>query len=1066
MLTLIAFFTTTIGAAEPDAEQLKFFEMKVRPLLVEQCFTCHAADKHKGGLRLDSLEAILKGGDTGPAVVPGKPEDSLLIKAILYTDDELLMPPKEKLTGKGGKMPAADIQTLTQWVKMGAPFPKGGKIVAEKKQKQIGAEDRAFWSFQPLKNPPLPAVKNAAWPKNPIDQFVLSKLEAEQLAPAGEAQRTALIRRVYFDLIGLPPAPQEVDEFVADASRDAYEKLIDKLLASPRYGEKWARHWLDLVRYAESDGFKQDAYRPNAWPYRDYVVKAFNEDKPYDRFVQEQIAGDEIAPNDPNVLVATGFMRHGMYEYNQKDAAKQWSEILNDITDTTGDVFLGLSMGCARCHDHKFDPILQADYFQLQAFFSPILMRDDLTLSTPAQKSEYDAKMKSWEEKTKTIRDQIAEIEKNFYRNAEAALIKRFPPEIFEMLKKPAEQRSPLEQQYKDLAYRQLETNVDGKIKGDARAKWTALKLQLAEFDDIKPKPLPPALAVTDVGPVAPPTFIFGDKQKRTFEPGFLTVLSSLNPGAPKIEPQKTSTGRRTALAKWLTRPDHPLTTRVIANRIWQFHFGRGIVPTSSDYGHLGEKPSHPELLDWLATRFVADGWSFKKMHRLIMTSATYRQAALRETPAVAKIKDPENRWLWKMSTRRLEGDQIRDSLLSLSGELSLNEGGPAADPTGVRRSIYTKVIRNARDPFLEAFDAPDFITSSASRSVTTTATQALLMINGIWPLQRAEKFANRLRQYKSNPNELITQAYKLAFGRLPDDKERAAAAAFLSKSTEPVVAGAPLAALGAPVTATMPHVGGQAAIFNNGSPDDFLRLADSPTLPSADFTIEAIVQLETIYDNAAVRVIASQWNGKQDQPGWSFGVTSEKSKHQPRNLILQLVGDASKGGGGYEVIASDLRLELHKPHYVAVSVKIKDTTDAGVTFYMRELSDPDAPLKIANVKHRVTGHYRSTVPLIIGGRDGAAVMGWDGLIDEVRIANVALSRERLLLNEPDSRDGIVANWRFEPDKGVFKDSAKYQADLAHNASNKPGAEPVKSDVGLIDFCHVLMNANEFLYTD
>ena len=634
-----------------------------------------------------------------------------------------------------------------------------------------------------MRRPTVPDVADGGWSKNPIDRFLFARLAAEGLTPAPEADRRTLIRRASFDLIGLPPTPEEVEAFVADDAPQAYERLIDRLLADPRHGERWARHWLDLVRYAESDGYRQDAYRPDAWRYRDYVIRAFNEDKPYDRFVTEQLAGDEIAPGDPEPRVATGFLRLGTYEYNQRDVPGQRETILNDITDVTGDVFLGLGIGCARCHDHKFDPILQVDYYRLQAFFTPVQPRDDLPLASAEELSEYRRKLAAWEAKTAEIRAEIAEVERPYLEEAAVAAITKFPADIQALIAKPSSERTPLEEQLADLAYRQVTYEydiIDVKMKKSKdKERWERLKKRLAEFDRDKPEPLPKAPAVADVGPTAPPTTIPGDRKGREIEPGFLTLL---DPGTAEVSsvPAADSTGRRTALARWLTRPDHPLTTRVMANRLWQYHFGRGLVATSSDFGRLGERPSHPELLDWLASEFVGHGWSLKHMHRAIMTSAAYRQSALRPAPEAARLKDPDNRLLWRMNTRRLDIEPIRDAMLAVSGELDPAMGGPSGDASGPRRTVYTKVIRNTRDPLIDAFDSPDGSNSTPTRNATTTPTQALLMINGPWTLARAGAFADRLRREASDDEGRIALAYQLAFGRPPEPAERDEAVEFL----------------------------------------------------------------------------------------------------------------------------------------------------------------------------------------------------------------------------------------------------------------------------------------------
>ncbi|MEA2632555.1 MAG: hypothetical protein QOE66_2774, partial [Chloroflexota bacterium] len=747
-------------AAEPAPEALKFFETNVRPILAESCFKCHGPTKQKGGLRLDSREALLRGGETGPVVVPGSRDESLLIEAIHY--DGLEMPP-------GGKLDDAKIAVLTRWVEMGAPWPEADRsqpgAAASPSKPRISDDDRKFWSFQPVRRPDLPPVGDDGWVENPIDRFILARLSAEELTPAPEADRATLIRRAAFDLTGLPPTPEEVEAFVADDAPRAYERLIERLLASPRYGERWARHWLDLARYAESDGYRADAYRPETWRYRDYVIRAFNDDKPYDRFVAEQIAGDELAPGDPSMMVATSFLRLGTYEHNQRDVPEQRRTILNDITDVTGDIFLGLGVGCARCHDHKFDPILQADYYRLQAFFTPLLPRDDLALCTPEQWRVYQEKQAVWEARTAEIRAAIEALERPYQEKAAQGAIDKFPKETQAILAKPESERTPFEQQIYQLAYRQvLDEQEKPKLNDADKAREKSLLKQLAELDHLKPEPLPRAFTVTDVGPSAPPTRIPGDRSERTIEPGFLTLL---DPGPAKVARgpmMANSTGRRTALARWLTRPDNPLTPRVLVNRLWQYHFGRGLVGTPSDFGRLGERPSHPELLDWLASEFVARGWSLKTMHRLIMTSGTYRQSALRPAPAIARVKDPENRLLWRMNTRRLEIEPIRDAMLSASGELDVVMGGPSVATTEPRRAIYTKVMRNTHDPLIDAFDAPDGSNTTPTRNVTITPTQSLMLINGGWTLDRARAFAGRLERLEgSDPSRRIALAYRLA---------------------------------------------------------------------------------------------------------------------------------------------------------------------------------------------------------------------------------------------------------------------------------------------------------------
>lgn len=774
-----------------NPENLKFFEAQVRPLLVEKCLKCHGPDKQKGGLRLDSKTALLAGGESGPVIAPGDPHTSLLVDAIEYKDLE--MPPEGQLT-------PAQREVLTRWVEMGAPWPGGGgesgasgTPAPRAVKNSISDEDRAFWSFQPLKRPPLPDVADSGWVRNPVDRFILERLHAADLTPAPEADRRTLIRRLTFDLWGLPPTPEAIAEFLADESPDAYEKLVDRLLASPRYGERWARHWLDLVRYAESDGYRQDAYRPDAWRYRDYVIRALNEDRPYSTFLREQIAGDELDPANPEMKVAVGFYRLGTYEFNQRDVIGQWNAILNDITDVVGDVFLGLGMSCARCHDHKFDPILQRDYYRLQAFFTPIYPRDDLDLASADRTQRDRSKLAAWEARTAEIRREIASLEKPFREKVARSAIDKFPDDIKAILTRPAAERTPREQQLAALAYRQVTVEIEPPNftnvmkKSAVKGEWEALQKKLAEHEAEKPVAAPRVMTVTDVGPEAPPTIIAGDRSKTPIEPGVPTIFDPEPTPIERPAAAPTSTGRRSALAEWMTRSDNPLTTRVIVNRLWQYHFGRGLVATASDFGRLGERPSHPELLDWLATEFVARGWSLKQMHRLLLTSAAYRESSHHASPESARRVDPENRLLWRAPVRRLEIEPIRDAMLTVSGELNAAVGGPSVEVAEPRRAVYAKVRRNTVDPMYEAFDAPDGSISTPQRNATVTPIQSLLMVNGGWTLDRARAFATRIHEAGDSEGARIQRAFQLAFGREPEPEEQADALEFLRRQADRV---------------------------------------------------------------------------------------------------------------------------------------------------------------------------------------------------------------------------------------------------------------------------------------
>jgi hypothetical protein len=667
----------------------------------------------------------------------------------------------------------------------------------------LAAEPPRDWAFRPVKTPVVPTLRTQhSALRTPIDSFLLAELEKRKLTFAPETDRVTFIRRVTFDLTGLPPTIAEIDAFVGDKSAEAFERLIDRLLASPRYGERQALWWLDLVRYAESDGFKSDDPRPDAWRYRDYVIRSFNSDKRYDRFIREQLAGDEIAPNDFDSIIATGFLRHPPDEYNAVNVEQRRQEILNDITDTTAAAFLGLTLGCAKCHDHKFDPIKQTDYFRIQAFFAG-WWPTDKPLASAEELNRIEESRRAWEKKTAEIRAKIAELEKPFRIPAQKKERQRFPKEYSDLIDIPVDQRTPWQKQIAMLVEKQVYSrslDVSKSMKGAVKDEWTAMTKRMAQHDRDKPKSLPTAMACTDVGPLAPPTRLLkrGDwrKPEEVIAPGFLSAIDNRE---AQFTSAGSTTGRRTALANWIASDSNPLTARVLVNRVWQTHFGRGLVASPNDLGAQGEKPTHPELLDWLATKFVAEGWSIKKLHRLIVLSSAYRQSSIANEAALRE--DPDNKLLSRMPRRRLEGEALRDALLAISGTLNLAEGGPSVYPelpeemkTGAkwkvsaseadrnRRSVYIAVKRNLRYPFLSAFDAPDAVETCGRRFVTTTAPQALMLLNDKLVQELARHFATRVMAEAKGDDAIIDRAYRLALGRLPDDEERSAMRRFLAE--------------------------------------------------------------------------------------------------------------------------------------------------------------------------------------------------------------------------------------------------------------------------------------------
>ena len=600
-------------------------------------------------------------------------------------------------------------------------------------------------------------------------------------------------------MTGLAPTPDEVAAFLADNSPQAFERVVDRLLASPHYGERWGRHWLDLARFAESEGFKADEARPTAWRYRDYVIQAFNTDKPYNRFVQEQIAGDEMWPASAEARVATGFQRHYPDESNARNLMQRRQEILDDITDTTGAVFMGLTFGCARCHTHKFDPILHKDYYRLQAFFANTAADDQVPMLSTDELAAYKARKAVWETETAGVRAQIAALLRPVKQRNIQDYFDKYPPEVQAMITKAPTERSAYETQMWAKAKPYLEmSDADAarQIRGEPKKLYESLKAELDRFPN--PGELPTGMGMHDLGRVAPATHVLAvgayNAPLEEVQPGFLTMLDP-RPAVVAAPAGNASTGRRTALAKWLTDAANPLTARVMVNRIWHYHFGRGIAGTPSDLGIMGERPTHPELLDWLASEFVKQGWSIKSMHKLIMLSAVYQQSS--EFRKDAAAIDPSNRLLWSFNRQRLESEVIRDSSLEVAGLLNLKSGGPSVYPelpTGMatprggwktsntddanRRSVYIFVKRNARYPMMEALDMPDTHESCSRREVTTTAPQALTMLNDKVSLEWAQALAARALV---SPDP-VGRVFELAYSRAPDGWEKDTVATFLEK--------------------------------------------------------------------------------------------------------------------------------------------------------------------------------------------------------------------------------------------------------------------------------------------
>jgi Protein of unknown function (DUF1553)/Protein of unknown function (DUF1549) len=652
------------------------------------------------------------------------------------------------------------------------------------------------WAFKPVRRSDVPVTSKSV--QTPVDAFLLRQLGAKGLQFTPPADRATLLRRVTFDLTGLPPTVADLEAFLADESPRAFEGVVDRLLAAPAYGERQALPWLDTVRFAETDGFKADDRRPHAWRYRDYVIDSLNADKPFDRFIREQLAGDELYPDDPNALIATAFLRHYPDEYNAVNLEQRRQEILNDVTDTTAQAFLGITLGCARCHDHKFDPITQEDYYRIQAFFAgwkevevPIMPAD--------ARRKYEAELDAWEAKTAEVRHELEAIEKPYREKFSQKRRGRFPEEYAKLLDIPLDRRTALEQQIAAMVAKQVyaddKTMFNG-MKPAEKDRWEELKKQLT---DAGPRPTPPAVAMgfTDVGRDPPPTHLLkrGNWAKKGEEvrPGFLSAFDDRLADFAPPATRKTS-GRRSALANWVADPKNPLTARVIVNRVWMQHFGRGIVDSPGDFGSQGEKPTHPELLDWLAVEFMNRGWSIKQMHRLIMTSEAYQMASAFED-AVDREKDPQNQYLWRFRAQRLDAETVRDSILVTSGAVNLAIGGPPVFPplpkeilTSVsfgiwkkqdegpdvwRRSVYVYRRRGLAFPMFQVFDLPEQNITAGARNVSTVPTQALTLLNDPFVLRQAQLFADRVKKEAGDdPARQIDLAYRIALSRPPTPTE------------------------------------------------------------------------------------------------------------------------------------------------------------------------------------------------------------------------------------------------------------------------------------------------------
>jgi hypothetical protein len=836
---------TSTRPQEPSREGLEFFEKKIRPALVENCYACHSekSKRPQGGLLLDSIEAMLKGGASGqPAIVPGDPEKSLLIKAIRHTDAKLQMP-------MGGKLADTVIKDFEAWVKMGAPAPRASAPAAASNYPAYNFDEaRKFWSFQPLKDHQPPKVKNVAWVNSPIDRFILAKLEEKGLKPVADADKRALIRRATFDLTGLPPTPDEVEAFLKDASPNAFEKVVDRLLGSQAYGEKWGRHWLDVVRYADTAGDNSDYPVIAAYRYRNYVIESFNKDKPYDQFIREQIAGDILAKHagpraegeasdgakgDGEItgakktpagqiensrqekIIATGYLAISR-RFGSRN--KEMNLTIDDTIDNLGKAFLGLSVSCARCHDHKFDPIPQRDYYALYGVFNSIRYSfpgaeiyphpaEMVALVGGKEAENFYRRQKELsdiDDAIERLKGERGAAARNKKMKEEAAAKAETPSAASKEAKPPeakrdnetgAEEKSGAQKQNeslpadfdRDLANNQ-KAQTSKRMPDDVEAEWTRVHSRQSELH-ARYANVPKAYAVIEGSPANARVHRKGDPKSLGDEAprGFLTIL-----GGQQVPKGHPGSGRE-FLANWIADATNPLTARVMVNRIWAYHFGKGVVQTPNDFGARGRAPTHPELLDWLASRFIEGGWSIKKMHRMIMLSHAYRiggdsvetgrrgDGAMKRNSAI----DVNNDYFWRFNRRRLEAEEIRDSVLAVSGALDRTMGGEhpfPPEPTWRfsqheqffavydtnRRSVYVMQQRLKKHPFFEVFDGADSNATTDGRAQSVTPVQALFLMNSQFMHEQSDRFAVRVGMAYDTLRERIDYAFRLAYGRAP----------------------------------------------------------------------------------------------------------------------------------------------------------------------------------------------------------------------------------------------------------------------------------------------------------
>ena len=811
MIQYLTNFVLVLFAVEIAQADVVSFQKQILPLLAQRCGMCHLGESPQGKLALNSYKSVLRGGQSGPVIKPGIPDDSLLVQNISGE--------KPRMPKVGPPLTSQEIELIRSWISQGAKDDSLG---------ETEPSGETWWSLQPLLQGKIPQVKSA-WVRTPIDAFVLAKFQEKSLSPSSEADKRTLMRRLSFDLHGLPPTPEALQAFLADQAPDSYERLVDKMLASPRYGERWARHWLDVVHYGDSHGYDKDKPRWNAWPYRDYVIRSFNDDKPYNRFVLEQIAGDVLFPDQPDGTVATGFIAAGPWdlvghvELREGTTDKEIARVLDrdDMVTATISTFVSLTVHCARCHDHKFDPIKQQDYYSLQAVFAGVDRADRPFDTDPQihrrrqslmqQKRELQVELQPWLDKVEQITSpEITQIDNHLQdlggelaaltapkNESEALLKKQLKTEVDQTSKRRKELVDGLvdattRHVLEDLTARMKE--VDQRIDQLGKPHWVYAGSNFFDRNqNFRPALQPRPIHLLVRGNVQSPA--------QLVEPGAISCLKTLS-ARFNLDHPNDEASRRAALAKWITDPNNMLTWRSIVNRAWQNHFGAGIVDTPNDFGRMGSLPTHPELLDWLALWFRDEAkGSLKNLDRLIVTSAAYRQSSNQRIEE-ARV-DSDNRLLWRMNRTRLDAESIHDSVLQVSGKLDLKMGGPSVqqfyfkddhspvydyarfdvdNPASCRRSIYRFLVRSVADPFMDRLDCPNASLLTPKRNTTLTAIQALALLNNPFMVRMSQHFAERVRGLAGDVSNQLAAAYGLALAREPTSEESRVFGAYIAK--------------------------------------------------------------------------------------------------------------------------------------------------------------------------------------------------------------------------------------------------------------------------------------------